>query len=62
MGLVAWWLMVWWRGVGNGLGFSVDFGNGLGFAGWKQTWWRGGVVVGNGLGLANLGLGLSISA
>ena len=28
--------------VGNGLGFSFDFGNGLGFAGWKWAWWRGG--------------------
>ena len=43
------------------LRFSIDFGNGLGFAGWKQAWWHGGVVVGNGFGLADLSLGLPIS-
>uniref|UniRef100_A0A2N9EU42 Uncharacterized protein n=1 Tax=Fagus sylvatica TaxID=28930 RepID=A0A2N9EU42_FAGSY len=47
---------------GNGLGFSDDFGNGLGFAGWKRAWWRGGMVVGNGPGFADLSLDLPISA
>ena len=46
--------------VGNGLGFSVDFGNGLGFAGWKRAWWRGGWkrawVCRSQPGLADLGL------
>ena len=43
--------------VGNGLGFSVDFGNGLGFAGWKRAW-----VCRSQPALADLGLGLPISA
>ena len=47
--------------VGNGLGFSVDFGNGLGFADWKRAWWRGGMVVGNRLGFVDLSLDLPIS-
>ena len=48
--------------VGNGLGFSDDFGNGLRFVGWKRAWWRGGMVVGNGPGFADLSLDLPISA
>ena len=39
---------------------SVDFGNGLGFAGWKRAWWRGGWkrawVCRSQPGLADLGL------
>ena len=47
--------------------FSVDFGNGLGFANWKWAWWRGGwwcggVVVGNGLGFfVDFGNGLGFA-
>jgi|UniRef100_A0A2N9FGL5 hypothetical protein len=57
LGLPAWWNGGSRRGgMGNGLGFSIDFRNGLGGV------VVDGVVVGNGLGLADLGLGLPISA